>query len=156
MDRNNTPLVAGDRKDRMTKSLQNKIDQLTALLSSEKDRKKLAKKLEKDISKLINKQPDLPHVGDDVWIWHGNACYYGQILYHGKIEEVIWKPVLQCFKARIRCDGGALIWKTLDRMWATEQEAKRYDLLKQIKVAEHNVEIAQKKLNELKQQLETQ
>ena len=38
-------------------------------------------------------------------------------------------------------------------MWATEQEAKRYDLLKQIKVAEHNVEVAQKKLDELKQQL---
>lgn len=140
----------------MTKQLQNKIDQLSALLSSEKDRKKLTKKLQQEIAKLIDKQPDLPHRGDDAWFWHHCYAYYGPYLFHGTIEEIVWKERLKCFKAKIRCSNGRIgwVWKTLDRCWRTQKEAERWDLLREIKVAEHNLELAQQKLDELNKQLE--
>ena len=138
----------------MTKALQNKIAQLTALLSSEEDRKKLAKQLQKDISALIDKQPDLPHKGDYIWCWHGHPAYYVQLLYRGQIEEVVWRHELQCFKVRIKCENGTLLFKPLDQVWRTQKEAEHWDLLRRIKAAEQNLKTAQRKLDELKQQLE--
>lgn len=138
----------------MTKALQNKLEQLTALLSSEKDRKQLAKKLQQDINRMIARQPDLPHKGDDAWLWYDNPCYYGQQLYTGKIESVVWRPNLNCFKAGVRLERGSLVWRTLDRIWPTQQEAERWDIMRQIKVAQRNLEAAQKKLDDLNKQLE--
>ena len=116
----------------MTKALQNKLDELTSLLASAKDHKQQIKQLEQSIQRLISRQPDLPHKGTDVWCWHGGYCYYGQRLHHGKIEQVVWRSTIKCFKVGVRVDEGGLIWRTLDRIWATEKEAKRWDIMREI------------------------
>ena len=140
----------------MTKALQNKIDKLSALLISNKASKEQIKKLQQEIALLIARQPDLPHKGDDAWCWSYGYTYYGPWLFHGKVEEVVWREKLKCFKVKIRCSDSRIgwTWKTPDHCWRTKKEAERWELLRQVELAKHNLELAQQKLDELNKQLE--
>lgn len=138
---------------KIMKVLQQKMDLLESLLGDEKERKKQAKQLEIDIAKLIAKQPGLPRKGDSVWVWYSDICYYTPYLCQGVVEDVVWRRKLKCFKVCVRC-GSARLWRTLDRIWKTEKEAKRWDLLREIKAAQANLEAARARLEELNKQLE--
>ena len=138
----------------MTRLLQSKIAQLSALLASEKDRKKMVTQLQKDIDKLIDSQPDLPHKGQLVWTWSGETLTYGHCLMRGQVTAVTWRSAAACFKVGIQLpDKWKPVWRTLDRVWITRKAAENWDLLRQIEAAKNNLEHAQKKLDELNSQL---
>ncbi len=130
----------------MTKKLLHKIKRLDIALADEKERKYLAKHLQQEIAGLIEQEPDLPHKGDHVWLWCG---YYatGMVLNDGPVEEVVWRPKLQCFKVKIRFANGWYAWRTLDKIWYTEASAKRWKL-------SGDIERAKQKLTELEKQLD--
>ena len=132
----------------MTTNLKRKLSQLNKLLSDRHTDWAKLEKLKKDIDALVLEQSDLPKKGSEVWCWHRD------ILYHGSVERVTWRPALQRFRVGVRTDKGALIWKEVDRVWTTERDAKRWDLGNAVRKATHDLEAAKKRLADLQQELE--
>lgn len=134
---------------KITKSLRQKISQFNALIGNKKEHEKQVLMLQKEINDLIEKQPNFPHKGDSVWCWYGGIWCYTQNLHNGTVDRVVWRQNLQCFKVCVRIGGGTRVWRTLDEVWSTEKEAKRWMLLKEIKIAERNLDAAHKRLFDL-------
>ena len=132
----------------MTTNLKRKLTQLNKLLSERHADLAKLEKLKKDIDALVLEQSDLPKKGSEVWCWHRD------ILYHGSVERVTWKPALQRFRVGVRTDKGALIWKEVDRVWTTERDAKRWDLENAVRKATHDLEAAKKRLADLQQEMD--
>ena len=132
----------------MTTKLKRKLSQLNKLLSERHADLAKLEKLKKDIDALVLEQSDFPKKDSEVWCWHSD------LLYHGSVEQVAWRPALQRFRVGVRTDKGSLIWKEVDRVWTTERDAKRWDLENAVRKAAHDLEAAKKRLADLQQEMD--